>query len=181
MGQSPDSTLTDKPDSFGWISIIAHWITAAIVITLWFIGRSIMEQESLAAIDARRNLHVTIALGAWLLLLFRIYWRLRMRHPRARGQSLFIHRVARATHYAMLATVGVMMLSGPAMVFIPGEAVGKVALSIHATSASVLFALVLLHIGGTLKHIIFHEDDTIVRMLWPKKREAGPGRDEKSP
>jgi len=30
---------------------------------------------------------------------------------------------------------------------------------------------VLIHLGGTLKHIIFHEDDTIVRMLWPKKRQ----------
>lgn len=161
--------MLDRPDSFGWLSIAMHWVTTTVIIALWFIGRSIMEQESLEAIDARRSLHVTIALAAWLLLLFRIYWRVKMGHPRAKGQSLFIHRVARTTHYVMLVTVAVMMISGPAMVFISNDAIHKVALSIHATSASVLFVLVLIHIGGTLKHIIFHEDDTIVRMLWPRK------------
>ena len=116
---------------------------------------------------ARRSLHVTIALSTWLLLLFRIYWRAKMKHPRARGQSLFIHRVARTTHYTMLVCVGLMMVSGPVMVFVENPMLTEVAFTIHAASGTALLALVLVHIGGTLKHIIFHEDDTIVRMLWP--------------
>lgn len=169
MSQAQESTLLDKPDSFGWVSILVHWITSITIIVLWFVGRSITEQGSVEAIDARRSLHVTIALTAWLLFLFRIYWRVKMRHPRAKGQSLLIHRVARATHYTMLVAIAVMMVSGPVMVWIDNETISGYALTVHATSAAVLFALVLIHIGGTLKHIIFHEDDTIVRMLWPKK------------
>lgn len=164
------NALFDRPDSFGWVSILVHWVTTIVIITLWFIGRSIMEQDSLEAIDARRSLHVTIALSAWLALLFRIVWRLRQGHPRATGQTLFIHRVARAVHYVMLVVIAAMMISGPAVAFVDNPAISGFALKIHATSASILFALVLLHIGGTLKHIIFHEDDTIVRILWPKKK-----------
>ena len=170
MNQLQDNKLVDRPDSFGWVSIITHWITSALVITLWLIGRSITEQDSIEAIDARRSLHVTIAVSAWLLLLFRIYWRARMGHPRARGQSFLIHRVARATHYTMLIVITLMLISGPLMVFVDSEVINDLAFSIHATSGSVLLALVLIHIGGTLKHIIFHEDDTIVRMLWPRSK-----------
>jgi len=170
MNQLQDNTLVDQPDSFGWVSILVHWVTSVLIITLWFIGRSITEQDSVEAVDARRSLHVTIALSAWLLLLFRIYWRVRMKHPRARGQSLLIHRVARTTHYTMLVVIGLMMVSGPIMIYVENQALADLALTIHAASGSVLLALVLFHIGGTLKHIIFHEDDTIVRMLWPRKQ-----------
>ncbi len=162
--------MLDQPDSFGWISILTHWLTTVLVIALWFVGRSITEQGSLEAIDARRNLHITIALSSWLLLLFRIVWRLRTHHPRATGQSLFIHRFARTVHYIMLAVLSLMMISGPIMAWVDSKTITDTAYVLHSNSANVLFGLVLLHLGGTLKHIIFHEDDTIVRMLWPKKR-----------
>ena len=149
---------------------MVHWLTTIVIIALWFIGRSIMEQESIEAIDMRRDLHATIALSVWLLLLFRIIWRIRMRHPRVKGQSLFIHRIARTVHYIMLVSIGVMMITGPIVYWIQSDSVRELALIVHATTAFALFVLVMLHIGGTLKHIIFHEDDTIVRMLWPMKR-----------
>lgn len=172
MTEAPEkSTLLDQPDSFGWVSIVVHWLTTIIIIALWFIGRSISEQVSLEAIGARRTLHVTIALTVWLLLLFRIGWRMRMHHPRARGQTLLIHRVARTVHYVMLAGIAIMMASGPVMILFDINAVTDAARIVHASTASAMLAPVLIHIGGTLKHIIFHEDDTIVRMLWPRKRQ----------
>ncbi len=172
MTQGPkNSTFLDQPDSFGWVSIIVHWLTTIIIIALWFIGRSIAEQDSLEAIDARRSLHVAIGLTVWLLLLFRIVWRLRMHHPRANGQSLFIHRVARTIHYTMLAGITLMIISGPVMVLFNNDTVNAFALLLHRNVALAMLTLVLIHLGGTLKHIIFHEDDTIVRMLWPKKRQ----------
>lgn len=170
MSDAHSSKLVDRPDSFGWVSILVHWATTIIVITLWFVGQSISQQNSLEAVAARRDLHVTIALSAWLLLAFRIGWRIRMGHPHAPGQSLFIHRVARTTHYIMLAVITLMLISGPTMVFSDSATMKSAALKVHATSATALLVLVLIHIGGTLKHIIFHEDETIVRMLWPRKK-----------
>ena len=163
--------MLDQPDSFGWVSIVVHWLTTIIIIALWFIGRSISEQETLEATDARRSLHATIALTVWLLLLFRIVWRMRMHHPRAKGQTLLIHRVARTVHYVILAVIAAMMISGPIMILFDNQPVTNFAFLIHSTAATAMLVLVLIHLGGTLKHIIFHEDDTIVRMLWPRKQQ----------
>lgn len=182
------SNLYDSTSVYGWISILLHWSTTIIIIVLWFVGRGIMS-SSAEEIDARRALHVSIAGLAWLFILFRVIWRIRSGHPRVRGQTLTIHRIAKAAHYVMLATVVLMLLSGPFLVWangypvsifdtitIPGpvgesESVRSFAWAIHENMALVLFLLVLTHIGGALKHLMFHTDDTIVRMIWPGKRE----------
>ena len=124
--------MLDQPDSFGWVSIVVHWLTTIIIIALWFIGRSISEQETLEATDARRSLHATIALTVWLLLLFRIVCRMRMHHPRAKGQTLLIHRVARTVHYVMLAVIAAMMISGPIMILFDNQPATNFAFLIHS-------------------------------------------------
>ena len=180
------SRLYDTGSIYGWISILLHWVTAIIVIALWFIGQSIMN-VSLEEVDDRRALHVSVAASAWLLLIVRTLWRFRSGHPHVRGQSDSIHRIAVVAHYAMLIIMLLMLLSGPLMVWtggraiaifdticIPGplgesETLGELAWFIHSNAAMALFWLVILHIGGALKHLMFHADDTIARMIWPGK------------
>jgi cytochrome b561 len=163
-----------------------HWVTAIIVIALWFIGRSITDLGP-EQMDSRRALHVSVAASAWLLLVLRVFWRFRSGHPRIRGQSDLIHYVARTTHYTMLLLMIVMLFSGPILVWSSGnpivifgalsipspfghvESMSRLAWFIHSNAAILLFWLVLLHIGGALKHLMFHSDDTIVRMIWPGK------------
>ena len=178
--------LRDSRSVYGWTSILLHWVTAILVIALWFIGRSIAESGP-EQIDSRRALHISIAASAWALLLLRVIWRFRSGHPRIRGQSDLIHYVARTTHYTMLLVMIVMLLSGPFLVWSGGnsviifgalsipsplghvESVSRLAWFIHSNAAALLFWLVLLHIGGALKHLMFHADDTFVRMIWPGK------------
>jgi cytochrome b561 len=180
------SRLYDTRSIYGWVSILLHWTTAIIIIALWFIGQSIMN-SSVEVMDGRRALHVSIAASAWLLLLFRAIWRFRTGHPHVRGQSALIHRIAVIAHYAMLIVMLLMLVSGPVMVWaggraievfglfaVPGplgesESMAEFAWFIHSSSAIALFWLVLLHIGGALKHLMFHTDDTIARMIWPGK------------
>lgn len=167
--------LYDRRDSFGWISIGLHWLTAAIVITMWILGKNIAD-GAIDEIAARRALHVTLGLSTWVLLAARIAWRLAMPHPRAQGQSLRIHRFARVFHYVLLAALGVMLLSGPLLAWLLPEQEPSVDIvrTIHAGTANILFLLVVIHVGGALKHLMFHHDDTIVRMLWPL-RNRGSG------
>jgi cytochrome b561 len=185
------STLYDSDTVYGWISILLHWSTAVLIIALWFIGKGIMS-ASAEEIDARRSLHVSIAGASWLLILLRVAWRLRAGHPRIRGQTARIHQVAKSAHYLMVFAALLMLVSGPFLVWadgrpvsifgavtIPGpvgasESVRALAWSVHESMAVVLAVLVVLHIGGALKHLMFHSDDTIVRMLWP----ARPGEQE---
>jgi cytochrome b561 len=178
--------IRDSDTRYGWTSILLHWITTIAVIALWLIGKSIFSSEP-ETVDARRALHVSIAAGAWLVILFRIAWRFREGHPRVRGQSMRIHRIAKAAHYAMLMLLLAMLLSGPLLVWAGGNPIGifglvsipapfaasdalrSLAWYLHSKAAMLLLVLVLLHIGGALKHLMFHSDDTIVRMIWPGK------------
>lgn len=173
--------LCDRPDSFGWVSIALHWLTAVLVLVLWFIGKSISSQP-LDEIDARRTLHITLALSVWLLLAGRVVWRLWMRHPRAKGQGLRTHKVARSIHYLMLACLTVVLVSGPVLVLSPVlweqmTWLGTVAYLVHSNTANLFFLLIVVHILGALKHLMFHDDDTIVRMLWPKSRDRDTSLD----
>lgn len=167
------SRMRDQHNSFGWVSIALHWLSAIVVIAMWFIGNSITDQPPLE-IDARRSLHVTVGLSAWVLLAARIIWRLMTPHPHVNGQTKRIHRFARATHYVMLATLGIMLLSGPLLAWLGPSYVNisSVVHSIHRSSATLLVILTVLHILGALKHLMFHDDDTIVRMLWPRPNSS---------
>lgn len=63
-----------------WGSIVLHWLTAAVVLALLFLGSSIAGAEA-----AQRNelilLHTSIAVAAYVILWWRIVWRFRKGHP----------------------------------------------------------------------------------------------------
>jgi len=64
-----------------------------------------------------------------------------------------------------------MLLTGPSLAWLSSSDSTLLSLIhlVHRTSANILFAIIVLHILASLKHLMFHEDDTIVRMLMPKK------------
>jgi cytochrome b561 len=163
------SSLYDRQDSFGWISIALHWTSSIAIIALWLLGQSIMAQAP-EAVDARRALHVTLGLIAWLPIAARIVWRFKTTHPQVTGQSALTHRAAQLTHYLMLLALSVMLVSGPIMAWALPERVelASYALLFHGNAAILLVGLVVLHILAALKHLMFHDDETIARIFLPK-------------
>lgn len=163
------SPLYDQPNSFGWISIALHWASAAALTALWFLGKSIGWQIP-ENIDERRALHIAFGLSVWLLLAARIVWRIREPHPKAIGQGSRTHRLAVLAHTVILINVAVMMLSGPLLAWMLPEAssVVDIVWRIHASAATSLILLVLIHVGAALKHLMFHDDETIARIFKPK-------------
>ena len=174
------NSLYDRADSFGWISIALHWTTAVAIIALWFIGKSISNQSP-GEIDVRRDLHIIIGLACWLPILARIIWRFRVAHPHAVGQSMRIHQVARFIHFTMLVSLMVMLISGPLMAWAITDKIEffENIHRVHSLSANILFFLVVLHILGTLKHLMFHEDETIARMIWPRPNKITSNKQQK--
>ena len=140
---------------------------------MWFIGQSIALQ-SIEQIDARRSLHVTLGLIVWLPLVVRIVWRFKAGHPRVNGQTLMTHRLAKAAHYVMLLLLLVMLISGPLMAWVMPErsALSEIAFSFHSFAAKALAVLVVLHILAALKHLMFHEDETVARIFVPRTEDA---------
>lgn len=184
--QSP-SAFFDSGTRYGWISILFHWITAIAVIALWVIGKSILNGPS-EETDAIRQLHVSIAVSVWLVLFFRVIWRFRSGHPHVEGVTALVHRIAKSAHYITLIALLLMLGSGPFLVWSSGnsinvfnwlviptpieksESVRTVAWVIHSNSSMLLLWLTILHVAGALKHLMFHSDDTFVRIFWPGKQ-----------
>lgn len=175
---SKASSLHDQDKSFGWISIGLHWFATIALILLWFIGQT-MGSLPAEELDARRSLHVTIGLIVWLPLLARILWRIKSRHPHVKGQSLLTHRLAKAAHYSMLALVAVLMGSGPLMAWaLPASTSAiEIAFAFHSNAAKALAVLVVLHILAAMKHLMFHDDETIARIFVPGRAENKAGED----
>lgn len=183
--------LRDTRNGYGWISIALHWLTAAIVLTMWTIG-------TIAQAAAREDAswfvhwHMSIGVSAYALLWGRIIWRFAVGHPEPHpGQSAFLFPVAKYFHFLLLAAIGLMLASGPLMVWSAGEAIEVFALAlpsplaawpdlqhslrrIHGVTASFVLLGVILHILAALKHVVVNRDGTFDKIMIPD----GAQRDE---
>jgi cytochrome b561 len=174
MSKTPQKqqNLYDRANSFGWISIALHWLSAILISALWLLGNSISYLEGMEA-ESRRSLHIATGLSVWALLAGRVIWRLISPHPHVKGQTDLTHRGAKLTHHVMLGLIAVMITSGPVMAWALSEyaSVASSALKVHSTAATALLILVILHVLATLKHLMFHDDETISRIFIPRKLE----------
>lgn len=187
-GSRRRSSAHDRSNSYGWISIVMHWVSAAIILSLWFIGDSINAADTSGDRFAQTHLHVSIALCAYPLLWFRIGWRLKQGHPRLDGEGPIDRWLAKINHYVLLAAVALMLLSGPMTVWASGRELAifdwfrlsspfgsnsdlhALSLLIHRTSATIIIFATLAHFLGAMKHMMFDDDDVFIRMLAPKKK-----------
>jgi cytochrome b561 len=180
----------DTRNGYGWVSIAAHWFTAIVVLTMWTLGTmSQTDMQDDAAWYA--HLHMSIGASAYLLLWARILWRFTFGHPAPHpGQSALLFPVARAFHYLFLIAIGVMLLSGPLMVWSGGDAVEVFAFAIpspfapwpglhdllrrvHGVTATIIILSVLLHILAALKHIVINRDGTFDKIMIADGAEKG--------
>ena len=174
--------LKDTTSGYGWVSIAFHWLAAAIVLTLWTIG--IMSQvASEDDAPALVHLHTTIGMTAYALLWGRVIWRFMIGHPGPHPrQSAFLFPVAKYFHFLLLIAIGVMLLSGPLMVWSAGEAIDVFAFAIpspvkelpgvhdvlrrvHGLTASFILAGIFLHVLAVLKHVIVNRDGTFDKIM----------------
>ncbi len=161
--------LFDQSNFFGWISIALHWTSAALIVAMWIIGKNISAIPD-GASGFWRTLHITVGLSAWILLAGRVAWRIYSKHPRTNGLTAKIHGIARAVHYLMLASLTSLILSGPIIAWLgPLTLIGSAAFVVHLYAGNVLLILVITHILAAVKHLMFHDDESVIRMLWPKR------------
>ncbi len=162
------NTAFDQPESFGWISIALHWTTAVLIIAMWIIGKNVSLADDGSSVSWR-NLHVTIGLTGWILLAVRVVWRLVSKHPHAKGLATRTHLIAKTAHYVMLLSLTLIILSGPIMAWLGrGDPIGAAAFAVHKPAGDVLLILTITHVLAATKHVMFHDDDSVIRMLWPK-------------
>jgi cytochrome b561 len=172
----------DTSCGYGWISISLHWLTAAIVITMFTIG--VMSQSGNDAESARLvRLHTTIGVTIYVLLWARIIWRFKLGHPGPLPrQGVIFFSIGKYFHFLMLIAIGVMLLSGPLMVWTAGDAIQVFSFgipsplgelpslqhalrSIHGYTASFILAGMVLHVLAVFKHTIINRDGTFDKIM----------------
>jgi cytochrome b561 len=175
----------DGLERYGWVSILLHWLAAILVLALWFLGDTIGFTAEVGARLARIERHVSLALAVYILLVARVGWRLRSGYPRVNEAQPLDRLFSRIIHAVMLASIVVMLLSGPVLAISterPLEVLWGIQLPflvdvgpslrystyvVHSTAGSVLLFAVFLHICGACKHLMFDDDDVFIRMLLP--------------
>jgi cytochrome b561 len=173
--------LMDTASGYGWISIALHWLAAAVVLAMWTIGT--LSQSAPEGDTSLADLHTTVGVSAYLLLWVRIVWRFAVGHPGPRPrQAALLFPLAKYFHFLMLAALGVMLLSGPLMLWSAGEAIkvfslaipsplpmlpgaGEVLFRIHAASATVIILGIALHVMAVFKHMVANRDGTFEKIM----------------
>lgn len=190
--------LKDTPTGYGWISILLHWITAILILYLLYLGSSIGSLEGVSREEAV-NRHTSVAILAYTLLLWRIVWRIALGHPGpTQAQRGWAYTLGKWTHYAIVAAIIVMLVTGPLMQltygrdihvfgwfviptpFEPDFGLASSLHIVHAFTAGFVFFAIVLHIGGVYKHTAFNQDGTLAKIVIPG-RQSGSTRVRRSP
>jgi cytochrome b561 len=173
---------SDTGNGYGWISIALHWLTAVVVIAMFVIGtmsQSADREEFLRLV----HLHTTIGMTAYVALWGRIIWRFAVGHPGPLPkQGVIFFTIGKHFHFLMLIAIGVMLLSGPLMVWTAGDAIHVFALEIrspigkfegvqqvlrnvHCYTASFILAAMILHVLAVFKHTVLNKDGTFDKIM----------------
>lgn len=177
--------------SYGWLTIVIHWVVAATVfgtfaLGFWMVDLSYYDDWYRRAPDIHRSIGVLL----FGLMVFRLAWRLFATSPDPLSGHENWERVsARVAHILLYALVFVVMVSGFLISTADGSSVnvfgwfevpsvtGQIkgledtAGLVHYWSTWAVIVLALIHAAGALKHHFIDRDATLRRMLAPGRRD----------
>lgn len=169
------------PARYDGVSIFLHWVTAALIVTLWGLGQTIdWFPKGPPKIDARST-HFLLGLTLGIVLLIRVAWRASAGRSLPLADKGWMGLAARAVHYGLYALVGVTVVLGIFNAWQRGDAVfnvytipklipGDVALKrtledLHGDFADVVLIVAGLHAAAALAHHYLLRDSVLRRML----------------
>jgi cytochrome b561 len=163
------------------VSILLHWLTAALVVILWTLGQTIdFFPKGAPKIDARST-HIVLGATLGIVLLVRMSWRAGAGRRLPLANSGWLGVTAKLVHYGLYILVGVTVVLGifnawqrgdvlfslytiPKLV--PGDLVLKRALeALHADFADAVVIVAGLHAAAALAHHYLLRDRVLRRML----------------
>jgi cytochrome b561 len=172
-------------NSYGLVSISVHWLVALTVLGLFTLGVWMVE---LTYYDpwykTGPDLHRSIGITLFAVMLLRLAWRLINPRPHAEGTRLE-KTLASTAHSLLFVLLFVVMISGYLISTADGRAIDvfglftvpalisgreqqeDIAGLAHKVLAYGLIALVALHALAALKHHFIDRDQTLKRMLKP--------------
>ena len=174
---------------YGAPAIVLHWVIAALIVCMVALGWTMMSLEDDPGSDWLFDLHKSVGLTVFALIVLRILWRAGHR-PEGLPDSVpaWQAKISRLIHWALYACMIVMPVTGflgashqkESLKFFgldlprwatPDHDVAEGFFTIHSIIAWVLVILVCLHILAGLKHLIVDRDRVFQRM-WFRRANA---------
>jgi cytochrome b561 len=180
---------------YGDLSQLIHWVTAVLVLVAFVYGPGGSELRVYShARDFDRQLHETLGLTVFALVVLRVVWRRFDARPPAAAVSRWMRLAATATQaaiYALLFAVPLTAIAGAwleghALTLLGGVEIQPLLAKAHATGASLatlhtwlgdaLLWLAGLHAAAGLYHHVALRDGVLVSMLprWFPVRQRRP-------
>ena len=178
--------LKNSTKTFGLVSIALHWVMAILLVGLFAVG---LYMTGLDYYDPLYHSmpwwHKSFGLLVFMLLAFRIIWKLSNPKPQAlethkRWEISLAQLIQRAFYVLLL----LMIVSGyfistakgkgiefftffefPAITEVIDEGIVDVIGVVHFVLALILATLVVLHASAALKHHFIDKDETLKRMI----------------
>ncbi|HEX5378560.1 MAG TPA: cytochrome b/b6 domain-containing protein [Phenylobacterium sp.] len=174
--------------SYGWAAIALHWISAVGVVALYFLGENMEEASGRAAKLAAQDLHVSVGVLLFTFLAARLLWSASQPEPTSLETNRWFRIAARAVQGLFLLMILVLLITGPLAIWsgarpirvfdwfaIPSpfatrvEWLHEASEEVHGAVTKLFWPLIVLHVGGALKHLVFNRDRTVQRILWVRR------------
>lgn len=177
--------LTNSPQSYGWVTVVMHWVVAVVIIGLfalgyWMVGLSYYDPWYKTGPDVHRSIGILL----FIAMLARLAWRVLTPSPNpVPGHRRWEVSAAHAAHWLLYLLIFVAMISGYLISTADGTAIqvfdwfdvpsltGRVqgmedsAGIVHYWSTWSLIVLAGVHALAALKHHFVDRDPTLTRML----------------
>lgn len=177
--------LNNTLSSYGWVSILLHWLSAIVVIGLFAVGFWMVDLNYYSEWYRTAPMyHKSVGILFVAVIIFRVVWRLRQTHPVALGSETE-NRLASAAHGLLYLLLFSLFISGYLISTADGRGIDvfnwfavpslgeliedqeDIAGLVHEWLAYSLIGLALLHAVAALKHHFVNKDETLKRILKP--------------
>lgn len=161
-----------------------HWLTAILVLSAFLLGPGGSESRIYSAShDLGRQLHETLGLCVFALVMIRVFWRMAARHPALSGVPAWMHFAARSVQAGLyvlmfalpLTAISGAWLEGHDLTLIAGMEIspmvgkshelGKTITKIHTWLGDGIMWLAGLHAAAALFHHTILGDGVLASML----------------
>lgn len=185
--------LKDSRSGYGLVSIVIHWLSAALILFLFSLG---IYMTGLSYYDdwyhKGPELHVSLGLCVLLIMFVRVIWRIANPTPIDLSDKKIQNFTARLVKFALYAFIFIVLASGYLITTAEGQPASMfglikfpvltelssqnvdVAGALHEYLAWGIVLLVALHTAGALMHHFILRDRTLVRILKPVKKTDFP-------
>jgi len=183
----PGTAQDDRPLRYGGVAAGLHWLVAFLVLFMLALGFYMVEVPRQTPMRGTLfNLHKSIGLLVLALMIFRSLWRLAHRPPPLTGMSAFNAGLATAVHFLLYALLLAQPIAGYVASSLgqygvaffglelpnwtePDPALREIFLTAHRIVARLIVVLILLHLAGTMIHLLQGRSDLVRRILpWEK-------------